>query len=48
VVEFSVQKGKVAGFGISGGFWGAGDSVGEPKGNTVEARSEVWFDALGV
>jgi hypothetical protein len=48
VVEFAVQKGKVAGFGISGGFWGAGASVGEPKGNTVEARSEVWFDALGV
>ncbi|KAJ7348606.1 beta-lactamase/transpeptidase-like protein [Mycena albidolilacea] len=48
VVEFAVQKGKVAGFGISGGFWGAGDSVGEPKGITVEARSEVWFDALGV
>ncbi|KAJ7853265.1 hypothetical protein B0H13DRAFT_2581028 [Mycena leptocephala] len=21
---------------------------GEPKGNTVEARSEVWFDALGI
>ncbi|KAJ7910141.1 hypothetical protein B0H13DRAFT_2013116, partial [Mycena leptocephala] len=32
VVEFAVQKGKVAGFGISGGFWGAYASVGEPKG----------------
>ncbi|KAJ7451980.1 beta-lactamase/transpeptidase-like protein, partial [Mycena latifolia] len=48
VVEFGVEKDKVAGFGIRGGFWGAGDSVGEPKGNSVKARSEVWFDALGV
>ncbi|KAJ7494033.1 beta-lactamase/transpeptidase-like protein, partial [Mycena latifolia] len=48
VVEFGVENDTVAGFGIrGGGFWGAGDSVGEPKGNSVQARSEVWFDAVG-
>ncbi|KAJ7655496.1 beta-lactamase/transpeptidase-like protein [Mycena rosella] len=47
VAEFSVVEGKVAGFGIRGGFWVAGPSVDEPQGTTVEERSEVWFDALG-
>ncbi|KAJ7484270.1 beta-lactamase/transpeptidase-like protein [Mycena latifolia] len=46
VAEFVVNLGKVAGFGIRGGLWGAGDLAGEPQGRTVEARSEVWYSAL--
>ncbi|KAJ7111218.1 hypothetical protein C8R44DRAFT_633279, partial [Mycena epipterygia] len=47
IAEFDVTKGKVSGFGIRGGIWIAGPGVGEPQGKTVEARSEVWFEAVG-
>ncbi|KAJ7453772.1 beta-lactamase/transpeptidase-like protein [Mycena latifolia] len=47
VAEFVITKGKVSGFGIRGGLWGAEEGVGDPEGRSVEARSEVWFDALG-
>ncbi|KAJ7475508.1 beta-lactamase/transpeptidase-like protein [Mycena galericulata] len=46
VAEFAVTGGRVTGFGIRGGIWVAGATVGEPQGSTVEERSEVWFDAL--
>jgi hypothetical protein len=46
VAEFDVSDGKVAGFGLRGGIWGA-DTNNSPQGNTVEERSEVWFDTMG-
>ncbi|KAJ6469451.1 beta-lactamase/transpeptidase-like protein [Mycena sanguinolenta] len=47
VAEFALTNDTISGFGLSGGFWGAGPTVGEPQGSTIEDRSEVWFDALG-
>ncbi len=44
--EFVVEKGKVAGFGMRGGIWGAGTVEGDPTGKTVEERSEVWYEAV--
>ncbi|KAJ7670403.1 hypothetical protein B0H17DRAFT_948817, partial [Mycena rosella] len=44
--EFAVHSGTVAGFGMQGGVWGAGDLAGEPEGLTVEDRSEVWYAAV--
>jgi hypothetical protein len=38
-------NGKVEGFGIKGGIWGA-EVPGEPVGEGVKASSEVWFDAI--
>ncbi|KAF5365311.1 hypothetical protein D9758_005454 [Tetrapyrgos nigripes] len=31
------------GFGITGGFWGAGVNVAGPVGNSVKEKAEVWF-----
>ncbi|KAJ7766554.1 beta-lactamase/transpeptidase-like protein [Mycena maculata] len=47
VAEFALVEGKVSGFGIRGGIWIAGPTVGEPQGTSVEDRSEVFFDAVG-
>lgn len=33
-----------SGFGLAGGFWGAGSSVkSEPNGTTLQETSEAWF-----
>ncbi|KAH8826433.1 beta-lactamase/transpeptidase-like protein [Flagelloscypha sp. PMI_526] len=37
----------VDGFGITGGFWDAGEGVVDPQGSSVRERSEVWFDKVG-
>lgn len=35
------------GFGVTGGFWGAGEGVADPQaGKTVRERSEVWFERV--
>ncbi|KAJ8081130.1 hypothetical protein PM082_017972 [Marasmius tenuissimus] len=34
------------GLGFSGGFWGAGAGAPEPRGTTLEERSEVWFEKI--
>jgi hypothetical protein len=46
IAEFVVKSGKVTGFGLRSGLWGAGDLAGEPQGHTVEEMSEVWYEAL--
>jgi hypothetical protein len=46
VAEFAVDAGKVAGFGMRGGVWGAAEFVDDPQGETVEERSEVWYKAV--
>ncbi|KAJ7812487.1 hypothetical protein B0H14DRAFT_1454179 [Mycena olivaceomarginata] len=43
VAEFDVNAGQVVGFGLRGGVWAAARFVGEPQGQTVEERSEVWY-----
>lgn len=39
--EFSFEEGNI-GVGIQG-FWGAGDGVKSPQGDSVKDRAEVWF-----
>ncbi|KAJ6600441.1 hypothetical protein DFH09DRAFT_901426, partial [Mycena vulgaris] len=52
VAEFAIEAGRVVGFGMRGGIWVAGERgdgdpfEGEPQGETVEERSEVWYDAI--
>ncbi|KAJ7908943.1 beta-lactamase/transpeptidase-like protein [Mycena leptocephala] len=46
VAEFAVDAGKVAGFGMRGGVWGAADFVDDPQGQTVEERSEAATEVL--
>ncbi|KAJ6599954.1 beta-lactamase/transpeptidase-like protein [Mycena vulgaris] len=46
VVEFAIESGRITGFGMRGGIWGAGALVGEPQGESVEAQSEVWYEAV--
>jgi hypothetical protein len=52
VAEFEVDSGRVKGFGLRGGIWGAGNRgsadllEGEPQGGTIEERSEVWYDVV--
>ncbi|KAJ7914440.1 beta-lactamase/transpeptidase-like protein [Mycena leptocephala] len=41
VGEFSFEEGNI-GVGIRG-FWGAGDGVKSPQGDSVKDRAEVWF-----
>lgn len=36
----------VVGFGITGGFWGAGQGVDGPVGKTIQERAEVWYDRI--
>lgn len=44
VAEFDDVDG---GFGITGGFWGAGEGVRDPQaGVSVKERSEVWFEKV--
>ncbi len=43
VAEFSFE-GK-PGLGIRG-FWGAGDGVSGPRGDSVKDRAEVWFEKV--
>ena len=46
-VEFAFDEdGTVSGFGVTGGFWGAGAGVEGPTGDTVQERAEVWFERL--
>ncbi|KAJ7182523.1 beta-lactamase/transpeptidase-like protein [Mycena crocata] len=45
-VEFGSSNGK-SGFGLLGGLWGPGAGVPDPKGDTAEARAEVWFSKAG-
>ncbi|KAJ3740199.1 beta-lactamase/transpeptidase-like protein [Lentinula detonsa] len=50
-VEFAIGQlddiqGGVTGFGVTGGFWGAGEGVEGPEGETVQQRAEVWFDRV--
>lgn len=45
LAEF-VVNGTEIGFGVTGGAWGAGDGVGDPQGNTVRERAEIWFDKI--
>ncbi|KAJ7512344.1 beta-lactamase/transpeptidase-like protein [Mycena galericulata] len=54
VAEFVVDtaRGQVISFGIRGGIWVAGvrgdgdPSEGEPQGQTVEERSDMWYQAI--
>jgi hypothetical protein len=41
--EFTFNDGEI-GFGINGGFWGAGAGVANPGGDNVKEKAEVWFD----
>ncbi|TRM58472.1 beta-lactamase/transpeptidase-like protein [Schizophyllum amplum] len=42
--EFAFDEaGGALGFGLTGGIWGAGAGVPSPKGDTPQARAEVWF-----
>jgi len=43
-VEFEVSDGQVTGFGLWGGFWGAGPTVESPSGSSAREKAEVWFD----
>jgi len=47
-IEFALDPddNKVAGFGFTGGFWGAGPGVGGPVGETVRERAEVWYERI--
>lgn len=36
----------MSGFGFTGEFWGAGQGVGGPVGDTAQERAEVWFDRV--
>ncbi|KAJ3818843.1 beta-lactamase/transpeptidase-like protein [Lentinula raphanica] len=38
--------GEVAGFGFTGGLWGAGEGVEGPQGESVRERAEVWFERM--
>ncbi|KIY64539.1 beta-lactamase/transpeptidase-like protein [Cylindrobasidium torrendii FP15055 ss-10] len=42
---FVVENSSVAGFGITGGLWGSGETAvaGEPIGDDIPSSSEVWF-----
>lgn len=41
--EFDIDEDGNIGFGLRGGFWGAGNEVKSPLGKTVKERSEAWF-----
>jgi len=43
--EFAFGVGEL-GFGITGGFWGAGAGVEGPAGERVSERAEVWFEKV--
>ncbi|KAF5365308.1 hypothetical protein D9758_005451 [Tetrapyrgos nigripes] len=41
--EFSSDENGELGFGLTGGFWGAGPGVESPVGESAKERAEVWF-----
>ncbi|KAJ3933342.1 MAG: beta-lactamase/transpeptidase-like protein [Lentinula lateritia] len=41
-----VSSDGVSGFGVTGGFWGAGEGVEGPVGENAQERAEVWFDRV--
>jgi hypothetical protein len=47
-VEFLLdsEQSNVLGFGVTGGFWGAGPGVDGPVGETVQERAEAWFERI--
>ncbi|KAJ3851196.1 beta-lactamase/transpeptidase-like protein [Lentinula lateritia] len=50
-IEFALNSDVVSsdgmsGFGVTGGFWGAGEGVEGPVGKNTQERAEVWFDRV--
>ncbi|KAJ4464091.1 beta-lactamase/transpeptidase-like protein [Lentinula edodes] len=41
-----VSSDGVSGFGVTGGFWGAGEGVEAPVGKNAQERAEAWFDRV--
>ncbi|TFK69248.1 beta-lactamase/transpeptidase-like protein [Pluteus cervinus] len=46
IVEFSPASEPGRGFGLRGGFWGAGEGADTPSGDMLRERSEVYFDRV--
>ncbi|KZV81718.1 beta-lactamase/transpeptidase-like protein [Exidia glandulosa HHB12029] len=44
--EFEIVDGRVKGFGVWGGLWGAGEGVPSPKGETPREKAEIWFERV--